>query len=203
MSKKLANQFDPPLETVELVKLRGVGKENDNIEARRVRNVNIKLGDGNYMIDVYVASIEDPLLLGFDFMVENKCKIDLEHNVMIISGDSVEASLSKYPNGEPLRLARVMNVHKEVIPPYTVTRIDAHFDKFEDRSEFDDLVVEALQLEDSDKSNSRSTVQGRRDCPQSSSARNLLKNSIIPGAEHQSYTNPQIRSLSNQKSLQA
>ena len=102
------------------------------------------------MIDVYVASIEDPLLLGLDFMVENKCKIDLEHNVMIISGDSVEASLSKYPNGEPLRLARVMNVHKEVIPPYTVTRIDAHFDKFEDRSEFDDLVVEALQLEDSD-----------------------------------------------------
>ena len=39
-----------------------------------------------------------------------------------------------------------MNVHKEVISPCTVTRIDAHFDKFEDRSEFD----EALQLEDSD-----------------------------------------------------
>ena len=99
---------------------------------------------------MYIASIEDPSLLGLNFLVENKCKIDLEHNVMIISGDSVEASLSKYPNGEPLRLARVMNVHKEVIPPRTVTRIDAHFDKFKDKSEFDDLVVEALQLEDSD-----------------------------------------------------
>ena len=97
-----------------------------------------KLGDGNYVIDVYVASIEDLLLLGLDFLVENKCKIDLEHNVMIISGDLVEASLSKYPNGEPFRLAGVINLHKEVIPPYTVTRIDAHFDKFEDRSEFDD-----------------------------------------------------------------
>ena len=69
---------------------------------------------------------------------------------MIVSGDSVEASLSKYPSGEPLRLARVVNMHKEVIPPCTVTRIDVHFHKFEDRSEFDHLVVEALQLEDLD-----------------------------------------------------
>ena len=121
MSDKLANQFVPPLKTVELVKLRGLGKENDKIKASRVRNVNIKLGYGNYVIDVYVASLEDPLLLGLDFVVENKCKIDLEQNVMIISGDSVEASLSKYPNGEPLRLARVINVHKEVIRPCTVT----------------------------------------------------------------------------------
>ena len=143
MREKLANQFVPSLETVQLVKLRGVGKKNDKIEARRVRKVNIKLGDGNYVLDVYVASIEDTLLLRLNFLVENKCKIDLEHNVMIISGDSVEASLSNDPNGKPLRLARVMNVHKEVIPPCTVIRIDAHFDKLEDRSEFDDLVVEA------------------------------------------------------------
>ena len=47
-----------------------------------------------------------------DFLVENKCKIDLEHNVMIVSGDSVEASLSKYPSGEPLRLARVVNAQR-------------------------------------------------------------------------------------------
>ena len=92
-------------------------------------NANIKLGDGNYVIDVYVASIEDALLLGLDFLVENKCKFDLEYNVMIINGDAVEASLGNYPNGEPLRLARVMNLPREVIPPCTVTRIDAHFDK--------------------------------------------------------------------------
>ena len=40
MSEKLANQFVSHLETVELVKLRGVGKENDKIEACRARNVN-------------------------------------------------------------------------------------------------------------------------------------------------------------------
>ena len=125
--------------------MRGVSKENDKIEAHRARNVNIELGDGNYVIDVSVASIEGPVLLGLDFLVENKCKI-----VMIISGDSAEASPSKYLIGEPLHLARAMNVHKEVIPPCAVTRIDAHFDKFEDRSEFDNFLVEALQLENSD-----------------------------------------------------
>ena len=39
-----------------------------------------------------------------------------------------------------------------------------------------------------------------RDCPQSPSASNLSKNPIIPWAKPQSYANPQIRSLSNQKS---
>ena len=156
---------------------------------------------------------------------------------MIISRDSVEASLSKYPNGEPLCLARVMNVHKEVIPPCTVTRIDAHFDKsdahfdkFEDRSEFDDLIVEALQLEYSDSivvANTLVANNGRcflivinmtdhnvkldpnqtlgvlsevgEIVPSPLQPATFPGDPIIPGAEPQRYTNPQIRSLSNQK----
>ena len=120
-------------------------------------------------------------------------------------------------------------MHKEVIPPCTVTRIDVHFHKFEDRSEFDDLVVEALQLEDLDSivvSNTLVANNGR--CFLNHNVKldpnqtlgvlfevgeivlSTLQLAIspkdpiigLPGAEPQpqSYTNPQIISLSNQKS---
>ena len=69
----------------EPVILKGIDPEK-SAEGYVVRKVPLTLGGRSYKWDLYVALIEDELLLGLDFMVYHKVDPLISHNVLMIDG---------------------------------------------------------------------------------------------------------------------
>ena len=69
----------------EPVILKGIDQEK-SVEGYVVRKVPLTLGGRAYKWDLYVALIEDELLLGLDFMVYHKVDPLISCNVLLIDG---------------------------------------------------------------------------------------------------------------------
>ena len=69
----------------EPVILKGIDPER-SVEGYVVRKVPLTLGRRSYKWDLYVAAIEDELLLGIDFMVYHKVDPLISRNVLLIDG---------------------------------------------------------------------------------------------------------------------
>ena len=67
------------------VLLRGIDPEK-SVEGYLVREVPLTLGGKTYKWDLYVAPIEDQLLLGLDFMVHHKVDPLISRNVLVVDG---------------------------------------------------------------------------------------------------------------------
>ena len=50
-----------------------------------VQDVLLSLGGQSYHWDLYVAPIDDPFLLGLDFMKHHKVDTLLSHNVLVVN----------------------------------------------------------------------------------------------------------------------
>ena len=70
----------------EPVRLKGIAP-NKNFEGYLVRDVLLSLGGRSYHWDLYVAPIDDPFLLGLDFMKHYNVDILLSHNVLVVNGE--------------------------------------------------------------------------------------------------------------------
>ena len=102
----------------EVVRLRGAAKEG-TMEAKLIRGVAMVIGERSFRLDMYIAPITDPFILGLDFLLQHECKVDFHRCTIEIGGDVVSAALIR--NGqETFQVAKVTLVKKVVVPPNTI-----------------------------------------------------------------------------------
>ena len=114
INSKLARQVGLDLSGAEKVTLRGVGV-NSELEAFLVKGVRLVIGRKVYRWDVYVAHITDEFILGLDFLLANKCQVDLQSNVLHFMDATIPAIL--YRNGDTYHAVRRVLVKKRVVIP--------------------------------------------------------------------------------------
>ena len=87
--------------------------------------MNITIGNQEYVWDVYVAPIIDPLLLGLGFQVDHMCKVhvDLENCTLVTPSGTVQAQLMGGTKGKDFQVSRVVIPKRVVIPPNSIKQI--------------------------------------------------------------------------------
>ena len=85
-------------------------------KAQLAKNIRIQLGKSEFFWDVYIAPIEEEVILGLDFMLFHKANVDLANYQIRIHGVSYGA---KYRNdhGEAFQFSRVAVSKRTVVPP--------------------------------------------------------------------------------------
>ena len=118
----------------EQVVLKGIAQDK-NVEGYVVRQVPLTLGGRSYKWDLYIAPIEDEVLLGLDFMVYHKVDPLISHNILLIDGQHEVPAKFKWnvcPNNgeqETYKIGRVRVNKWVVIPSNTAKLIKGKVDK--------------------------------------------------------------------------
>jgi predicted aspartyl protease len=90
--------------------------------------IKIKIGDKWYKENVYVAPIEQEMLLGFDILVNRgQAILDMGRGVLIFDGRQIILDVGS--GGDTPTVARVTVAKRLVIPPQSVARVKCHIDK--------------------------------------------------------------------------
>ena len=113
------------------VLLKGIDPEK-SVEGYLVQGVPLILGGKTYKWDLYVAPIEDQLLLGLDFMVQ----VDplISQNVLAVDGQYEISAIFKRNQSqgmtqtETYRVGRVKVSRRVVVPPNTIKLIEGKVD---------------------------------------------------------------------------
>ncbi len=103
--------------------LGGASKGNKFL-ASKATNMSIGLGNTQHLHDLVVAPINDPFILGIDFMKRVGLKIDLENDTIIIRGETLPAV------GPPARdqtsdIKKVALLEDITFPPFSMVRCPA------------------------------------------------------------------------------
>ena len=111
----------------EPVRLKGIAP-NKSFEGYLVRDVLLSLGGRSYRWDLYVAPIDDPFLLGLDFMKHYHVDTLLSRNVLVVNGEyeiPITFKRGIFPAGatETYQIGRVTVGKRTVVPPNTVQYI--------------------------------------------------------------------------------
>ena len=93
------------------------------IPADKIKGVLIKLGHKQCSWPDYAADVTDPVLLGLDFLVKNKCKVDFVNNEVILPDEIIVTTLKKGTEGNTCDIFKVISVHHQCIPPNTKLKI--------------------------------------------------------------------------------
>ena len=117
----------------EPVQLKGIAPDK-LMDGYLVRYVLLSLGGRSYHWDLYVAPIDDPFLLGLDFMKHHKVDTLLSRNVLVVNGEykipiTFKQGISVAGATETYEIGRVTVGKQVVIPPNTVQYIKGKVNK--------------------------------------------------------------------------
>ena len=115
----------------ETVMLRNA-KKNSAMQGYVWKHVGFQLGGRKYFCDIVEADISDALILGIDFLREQKCKIDLGNDVLEMQdGERVYASMRGQEAGV-YHVSRVLLAKKAKVPPMSLRYVEAKFERAAD-----------------------------------------------------------------------
>ena len=117
-------QDKPPL--IRSCKMLTAGREL-TMRGSVVGPVKLQLGSKTCEHDLYVAPIEDNMLLGLDVLKQFEAKLDMSRDELMLCGEVLPLYLGE-PKNEPM-VARVIVAKRKVIPPNSVTRVQCKLDK--------------------------------------------------------------------------
>ena len=119
VSERIFQDMTPQPLVVEEVILKDATAIN-NIPAKVVKSISVRLGKQFYDWNIYVASLADEVILGIDFLKENKGIVNLQSNQVTINDEIIQATLKKNGQGTQHKISRVTTKKKVVLPPYTM-----------------------------------------------------------------------------------
>jgi hypothetical protein len=93
-----------------------------NIEATPNCLINIGIGSRIYPSDIYVAPIDDYMLLGLDFLYKYNVILDCSKNKFVINGETLPMDYGKAKNVP--KVSKVTVPGKTVIPPNSAIHIN-------------------------------------------------------------------------------
>ena len=115
----------------ETVMLRNA-KKNSAMQGYVWKHVGFQLGGRKYFCDIVEADISDALILGIDFLREQKCKIDLGNDVLEMQdGERVYASMRGQEAGV-YHVSRVLLAKKAKVLPMSLRYVEAKFERAAD-----------------------------------------------------------------------
>ena len=126
VSREIAENLDLKLSS-EVVKLTGA-EQGSYFPAKIARNVPLKIGFKKIKWDLYVASLEEPVILGLDLLMDLKAVIDLGGNSVRIGGDVVCATAHINEIGVKYNVRRVTLRNRTVAPPHSVSYASVRLD---------------------------------------------------------------------------
>ena len=102
--------------------MHGAGKEM-SMKCRITNPVRFRIGKLSFTHGLYVAPLDCEMILGYDFMAENKVVLDVAQRQMTIAGQTVNLLQgSEKPRAAP-RAFKITIPEKTVIPPQSVVRL--------------------------------------------------------------------------------
>ena len=89
------------------------------MEGKLVSLFDIKIRNNTYQDNIYVAPIEDDMLLGLKFLEKIGASARLASDMLTVSGENIQMNFWT-TEGPELKIARVQIANKITIPPMTV-----------------------------------------------------------------------------------
>ena len=121
ISDSIYRQLDPKPQILKHIKLHTAGKNLDMI-GFVVGPVSLRLGSQTFQEAVYVAPIEDDMLLGINFLVKHDANLDLKNSILSLGSDQIPME-SKSDKKQPT-LAKVSVFKRRVIPLNSMTHVE-------------------------------------------------------------------------------
>ncbi|CAG2191777.1 unnamed protein product [Mytilus edulis] len=140
ISDKVFESFikKPPIKRKTTMQAAGRGMHMD---AFVVGPVELKIGERTYRTDIYVAPIDNDMLLGLDFLVRAKVILDCRKLVFFINGEAlpmVHGDVGLVPPVNKIaRVAKITVPHRTVIPPNSVVQLESDLS-----AELTDFIIE-------------------------------------------------------------
>ena len=97
INQSLWERIKQPLTPTEQVLLWGAEKRS-NMVAQRIPQLNLLIGDQSYTWDLFLAPIEDTLIIGLDFLKAHGGVINLTDDSVTLKGKPIQANMRQ--NGE-------------------------------------------------------------------------------------------------------
>ncbi|VDI27328.1 Hypothetical predicted protein [Mytilus galloprovincialis] len=112
-----------------------------HMDAFVVGPVELKIGERTYRTDIYVAPIDNDMLLGLDFLVRAKVILDCRKLVFFINGEAlpmIHGDVGLVPPVNKIaRVAKITVPHRTVIPPNSVVQLESDLS-----AELTDFIIE-------------------------------------------------------------
>ena len=123
MSEAFAKSLQPDLTFGKDYVLKGAAK-GQVFNARLARKVRITLGNCDVLWDVYVAPINDNVLLGLDILRHLRAEVNLNLNTITVNNLVVPSHRAREnEKQEAYRVSRVFVSKRTVIPPATIAHV--------------------------------------------------------------------------------
>ena len=136
VSSRLVESMGVKYSHGEKVVLKGIAKTL--LSGTKIANFPIKIQEQMYLHDVYITDIDDPILIGLDFLTTYFCQIDLKTNSVTINGIVVKATLRRLEHGEEVLINRVVVKERTFVPACSKVNVQL---QTQDGFRVDDLVV--------------------------------------------------------------
>ncbi|MEW8548561.1 MAG: retropepsin-like aspartic protease [Candidatus Thiodiazotropha sp.] len=120
ISDKLYNSLQEKPKIMKEVVMNTAGRDL-KMKAHIVFPIKLELGTRTYEEQIYVAPIEDDMLLGIDFLEKHKADIDICERQLKLDGITLPMQLSS--DGKPPKVARVILNKRTVVPPNSVVKV--------------------------------------------------------------------------------
>ena len=98
-------------------------EKNSDMKGYRLEMVKLQIDNKAYPWTLYEAGINEDFILGLDFLLHHKVKINLENNSISISQSKVPAILRREKNEQSYQVSQITCDKRSVIPPYTAKTI--------------------------------------------------------------------------------
>lgn len=96
------------------------------MSGQKVGPVQLRIGSSVFNEVLHVAPIEDDILLGFDFLVRQGAKLDMQNHLLTIGSNTT--SLRVGSSDALPRVCRISVAKRRVIPPHSATRVKCQLD---------------------------------------------------------------------------
>lgn len=114
----LFEQIVPRPKTTTTIVLKGIGNFSE-MDARLVPNACVTIGKSTIKWDVVVADIEDHLILGIDFLENQKAIINLTDYSIELRGEKVPSMVFSTIEKQQNKVYRVKTARKTIVSPHT------------------------------------------------------------------------------------
>ena len=99
LSEELLAALPGEFKVIGKANLKGIGGPEVSIPAQKVDGVKIKLGSHTYPCTIFVAKVQDPLLLGLDFLIDKRCVVDFGNSEILLPNEKILASVKQNTTG--------------------------------------------------------------------------------------------------------
>ena len=124
LSDRLFQNLNSKPKIVKKVIMNAAGRDMQMIGVK-LEPVRLKIESQEFLEPLYVAPIEDDMLLGLDFLLKYQARVDLNSQVLHIGEKKISLTLGET---DSVKVFKITTSKKLVVPPFSVLRAPCKLD---------------------------------------------------------------------------